>query len=206
MRHLAPYLLGLDVLGGVDDDTWTTEQVVLGASIDVEGLVDRLAELDHDNDTARHIWALHGYDLAARATQVAQNIIAKAIVPTNEFPLHDQVMAFAARANALGPKINVLPLDNNPCPYWSELESYVLDGSRLVNSLEGTLDGSVKWSDVKDVASNAAKGVKDAVDTANTAAKWTIALAVGGVALIGYGLYKIAAGPTGQVAARTLLR
>jgi hypothetical protein len=86
------------------------------------------------------------------------------------------------------------------------LESYVIDGSKLVNALEGTLDGSVKWDDVKAAASAAAKSVKGTVDDVNTAAKWTIALAVAGVGLIGYGLYKIASGPTGQVAARTLLR
>jgi hypothetical protein len=198
------YMIGLDALSS---RPLAREPVgeVFGA-VDVDGLIDRLAELPHDNDTARRIWAAHGYDLAARATQDAQDIIAKAVLPTNEFPLHDQVMAFAARANALGPKISALPLDSNPCPYWSELESYVIDGSKLVNALEGTLDGSVKWDDVKAAASAAAKSVKGTVDDVNTAAKWTIALAVAGVGLIGYGLYKIASGPTGQVAARTLLR
>lgn len=199
------YIIGLDALSLTDYDLITPAEVVLGA-VDVDGLMQRFTEIPHDNYTARHIWVLHGYDLAGRATQAAHDIIAKAMLPTNEFPLHDQVMTFAARANTLGPKISALPLDSNPCPYWNELEQYVVDGSRLVNALEGTLDSSVKWDDVKQAASSAAQGVKGAIDTANTTVKWTIALAIGGVALIGYGLYKIAAGPTGQVAARTLLR
>jgi hypothetical protein len=218
MKHLASYLRGLDALGAEDVTgpqapiTWYDEQgnwgkalVVLGI-VDVDGLIQRFAELAHDNDTARRIWAGHGYDLAARAAKAAQDIIAKAVLPTNEFAWHDQVMAYAARANVLGPKISALPLDSNPCPYWDELESYVVDGSRLVNALDGVLDGSVKWEDVKSAAASAAAGVKGAVDTAQSAAKWTLALAIGGVALIGFGLYKIASGPTGQVAVRTLLR
>lgn len=212
------YAVGLDVLGayvpgdpGAAPVTWYSEQgdwgstdVVLGL-VDVDGLVQRFAELDHDNDTARRIWAQNGYPLAVRATKAAQDILNKALLPTNEFAWHDQVLAYAARANTLGPKISALPLDTNPCPYWDELEQYILDGSRLVNVLEGVLDGSVKWEDVKAAAASAAHSVSSAVDTAQTTAKWTIGLAVAGVGLILFGVYKLASGPTGQVAARTLL-
>lgn len=194
------YLAGLDALAQPLLVDWPPARIVFGA-VDVDGLVQRFAELAHTNDTARRIWAEHGYQLSQRAAKAAQDILVKAVMPTNEFAWHDQVMTYAARANTLGPKISALPLDDNPCPYWDELESYVTDGARLVNALEGVLAGSVTWDDVKSTAASAAASVKSAVDTAQTTAKWTIGLAVAGVGLILFGVYKIAAGPTGQSAA-----
>lgn len=201
------YLAGLDALMVEMDDSfdmWTPGGVILGA-VDVEGLQQRFSELAHTNDMARRIWAEHGYPLAQRVTAAAQEIILKSVFPSNEFTWHDQVMAYVARANTLGPKISAQPLNDTVCPYWDELESYVVDGSRLVNSLEGALAGSVTWDDVKATAASAAAGVKSAVDTAQTTAKWTIGLAVAGVGLILFGVYKIAAGPTGQTAVSAFL-
>jgi hypothetical protein len=198
------YLSGLDALAAPLTVYRPPGRIVFGA-VDVDGLVQRFAELPHTNDMARRIWAEHGYPLAQRTTRAAQDIIAKAVLPSNEFTWHDQVMAYAARAKTLGPKISALPLNDTICPYWDELESYVVDGARLVNALEGALAGSVTWEDVKSTAASAAASVKSAVDTAQTTAKWTIGLAVAGVGLILFGVYKIAAGPTGQTAVGAFL-
>jgi len=172
--------------------------------VDVEGLEQRFTEIAHTNDMARHIWVDKGRTLQQRVVKDAQDLLAKAIVPMNEFAWHDQVMAFATRGNALGDKLNALPLDDNECPYWDELTSYLVDGSRLANSLEGVIDGSLKWADVKEGVVSFASGVKGAADSAASAVRWTTGLIVGGAVLLGggliYGAYKVLSGPAGQAA------
>lgn len=197
---LGSYLHGVDiVVGGAD--------IVVGG-VDVQGLIQRFGQIAHTNDTARRIWTEHGFPLAQRVTKAAQDLLNKAVVPLNEFTFHDAVVAFAKRADVVGSKISPLPLDDQPCPYWDELEKYVLDGAYLVNALEGTLDGSVKWTDVKESAVSFATGVANAANRIDSTFRWTTGLLVGGSVLLGsaviYGLYKLLSGPTGQAAAHGL--
>lgn len=188
---LGSYLHGCDVLG----------EDVVGA-VDVGGLVKRFDELPHDNITAHQIWRLHGYPLAQSVGKAAQDLLNKAILPTNEFAFHDQVIAFAKRADAVTAKIDTTPYDEKPSPYWDDVRGFILDGASLVNTLEGVAAGSLKWGDVKAAVAAAAHGLGDAAKHAESTFKWTTGLLVGGAVLLGgaliLGAYKVLSGPAGQ--------
>ncbi|SRR5579862_145318 len=54
---------------------------------------------------------------------------------------------------------------------------------------------------VSSAAQAVAQKVSSAVDTVETVSKWTIGIGIGLAALLGFAVYKIASGPTGQAAA-----
>lgn len=182
---------------------------VLGA-VDVRGLAARFDTLPPTNNNARSLWAQHGLALAQRVTTDAQTALNAAIVPAGEFGLHDAVVAFGKRATALSDKVLALPPDDNPCPIWSELKSYFVDGGNLANQLEGVASGALKWSDVKEGARAAASGIASAAHSAASTAKWTSGLLIGGTVLLGagvlYTLYKVIASDTGKAVATTATR
>ena len=188
-------MLGIDIIGA------RTKQTLIGAeAIDIAALKDRFASLPPTNRTVWDLWVTggHGAGLAERVTQDAQKLLNEAIIPTAEFGFHDQVMTFSKkRFDALDDKVTKQPMDDNPSPYWGEVQSYVIDGSNLVNLLEGTAAQTMKWSDVKDAAKQAATGAGNVLDTA----KWITYSLIGGAVLLGvgalYAIYKIASGPTG---------
>jgi hypothetical protein len=221
-------MLGLDVLaaqpspllGHVLHVGALARRVILGSSyvigaIDVGALVARLDDLPHTN---RQVWLLwsepepgfpngHGLALADRANTASRSILAKAVFPTNEFPVHDAVIAFGTRAMALADKIIKTPLDDAPSPLWDEVHAYFVDGSNLVNAVEGVANDSVKWSDVKDV-------VKQSAANVTTTVKWTYWITIGAVVaavgLVGLIAWKLISSGTvahvGGVAARRYLR
>lgn len=177
---------------------------MIGAAVDVEALAQRFDTLPKTN---RSVWTLwveygHGLDLAKRIAASAQNILNQAIVPTTEFAFHDAVQAFAKRAQALSDKVTKQPLNDEPSPIWGDVKSYFIDGGRLANQLDGVLDQSVKWTDVKKGVTEAAKGAAHTVNV-------TTGLLVGGAVVLGlgivYGLYKMIASPTGATLAGAYL-
>lgn len=168
--------------------------------IDVAGLKARLDSLPHTNREVWDLWvtAGHGAGLAQRVAGDAQKLLDEAIIPTAEFNFHDQVMLFSkTRFEALDDKVTKQPMDDNPSPVWSDVASYLVDGSNLANLLEGVSTQTMKWTDVKDAANQAAKGAGNALDTA----KWVTYSLIGGAVLLGvgalYAIFKIATSQTG---------
>lgn len=177
---------------------------MIGAAVDVEALAQRFDTLPKTNRTVWSMWVEHGHgmDLAKRIAASAQNILNQSIVPTTEFAFHDSVQAFAKRAQALSDKVTAQPLNDSPSPIWGDVKAYFVDGGRLANTLDGVLDQSVKWTDVKQTVTEAAKGAAHTVTV-------TTGLLVGGAVVLGlgivYGLYKAIASPTGATLAGAYL-
>lgn len=194
----------VDLLGA---RTKQTARHMLGA-IDVDGLTARLDNMpDKTNRTVWELWSQpepgfpygHGMALSVRADQAAQNILNSAVLPTNEFAVHDAVITFAKRASELDIKISKLPYDDAPSPLWADVRAYFIDGSQLVNKVEGVADKSVKWGDVKDDIAKLATGAADAAKGIQSTVKWTywitIGAAVGLIGALGFGAYKFLSGP-----------
>ena len=180
--------------------------VLLGADtpIDVDGLKQRLDSLPHTNNEVWDLWVTsgHGAGLAERVASDAQKLLNQALIPTTEFSFHDQVMNFAkTRFDALDSKVTAQPMDDNPSPVWDDVASYLIDGSNLANMLEGTLNQTVKWTDVKAAAAQATQGAGTALTNVAKTAKWVTYSLIGGAVVLGvgalYAIYKIASGPTG---------
>lgn len=198
-------MLGLDIIGA------RTKQTLLGADVDVDALVERFDSLDPTNRTVWSLWVEngHGSALDARVASAAQKLLNEAIVPTAELSLHDAVLLFHKRYMALSDKVTAQHLDDNPSPVWADVKSYFVDGSRLANLLDSTGEQTVKWSDVKAAAHEAASGAGKALDSAASTIKWTTGLIIGGAVVLGagvlYALYKVASGPTGSAVATRYL-
>lgn len=173
--------------------------VLVGADVDVDALVARFDTLDQTNRTVWSLWVDngHGAALDQRIASAAQKLLNEAIIPTAELSLHSSVMAFHDRFMKLSDKITATPIDDAKSPVWSEVKAYFVDGAKLANLLDGTAAQTVKWSDVKDAAKQAAQGAGQALDTA----KYVTYGLIGGAVLLGvgalYAIYKIATGPTG---------
>jgi hypothetical protein len=206
-----------NVVGAVDDETqhrnilhsvnnvlkeaaaFVPVLVLLGADVDIDALVERFDSLAPTNRTMWSLWVEngHGAALDQRCATAAQKMLNEAIIPTAELSLHSSVMAFHDRFMKLSDKVTSQPLDDNQSPVWAEVKNYFVDGAKLASLLEGTAAQTVKWSDVKDAAKQAAHGAGDVLDTA----KWITYSLIGGAVLLGggalYAIYKIASGPTG---------
>ena len=193
---------GLDIIGATTLGP-RGRNLLLGATtgpIDVAGLKQRLDSLPHTNNEVWDLWVTsgHGAGLAERVASDAQKLLNQALIPTTEFSFHDEVMNFAkTRFDALDNKVTAQPTDDNPSPIWDDVANYLIDGSNLANLLEGTLNQTVKWTDVKQAAQQAAKGAGNVL----TKAAWVSYALVGGAVLLGvgalYAIFKIASGPTG---------
>lgn len=186
-------------------------ETVLGEAIDVDGLIERFDSLEHTNAMLKTLWLNHGIALAQRATAAAQDILNRAIVPTGEFASHSAVIAMGEHAKVLGDKIVALPNDEAPVAgaVWDETRNYFVEGSRLVNQLEGVASGALKWSDVKESVQHLSDTVKQAADDAKKSAQWTSTLLIGGAVILGggilYALYKVIVSDTGKAVATSYL-